>query len=651
MPIFRRQDEAPRERSAEERERARAERAARRAARGDSFEFPAVPDETLPRRSHDGDVRDLSDERDEFAGAGAEFAPEPPEEPPAREPAPDPPPAPPPKIDPPEPPPAPPDERLPPPPPPEEPPPRDPPPDALQETVAFDALAHHDEDLAPRWEEPPPVERVRAEDPTLAGESPTVADWAPDAPPVEETAVARQLPDPLGDGRWRVDDEVEDPLAPIEEHAVEEHAVEEAHEPVEEAHEPVAEAHEPVVEEPPPIVPPAARRARSGRAQAGDGERPVPPKRVSARERRRSLPPTPPPPGTPAFSKRRRRRGRILAFLLLLVLVGIAFAANMVFQPFKGEGGEEITVRIPPNSSIADVGDVLAERGIVDSAFVFTLRARLAGADLKAGTYRLKQDSSYGDALDALKDDPAAPRTVNVTIPEGRSRTETAPLVKDAGLEGDYVKATASRKGFSPRKYGAPRSTKTLEGFLFPATYELKPGAKATALVDQQLAAFDENIAKVDLKRAKRRNLTTYDVLIIASMVEREASLAKERPIIAAVIHNRLRQGMPLGIDATIRYATRNWQRPIRQSELRLDSPYNTYRRTGLPPTPIGSPGLDSIRAAANPARVDYLFYVIKPGGDGAHNFSSTDEEFQDDVDAYNAERERRGGKSPASSG
>ncbi|HEV2814518.1 MAG TPA: endolytic transglycosylase MltG, partial [Solirubrobacteraceae bacterium] len=398
-----------------------------------------------------------------------------------------------------------------------------------------------------------------------------------------------------------------------------------------------------------PIVPPAARRARSGRAAGDPAERPVPAKRVSAAERR--LPPTPPLPGTPAFSTRRRRRGRILAFLVLVVLGAFLFGLNLLFQPFKGEGGETVTVRIPPNSTVADVGDVLADNQIVDSSLLFVVRARLAGADLKAGTYQLKKDSSYGDALDALGNDPATPRTIKVLVPEGRSRTETAPIVKEAGLAGSYTDASDTQKGFRPAKYGAPKNTKTLEGFLFPATYELTPGADATKLVKQQLAAFEQNVAEVDFKRAKRRNLSVYDVLIIASMVEREASLPKERPLIAAVIYNRLRAGEPLGIDATIRYAVRNWSQPLKRSELNIDSPYNTRRRAGLPPTPIGSPGLSSIKAAANPAKVDYKYYVVKPGGNGAHNFSSTIQDFERDVAAYNEARERLGGKSPAGDG
>jgi uncharacterized YceG family protein len=164
-------------------------------------------------------------------------------------------------------------------------------------------------------------------------------------------------------------------------------------------------------------------------------------------------------------------------------------------------------------------------------------------------------------------------------------------------------------------------------------------GASAKDLVERQLDAFRENLARVKLRTARRRNLTRYDVLIIASMVEREAQLAKERPLIAAVMHNRLKQGIPLGIDATIRYQINNWQRPLRVSELERDTPYNTRTRRGLPPTPIGNPGLASIRAAANPARAKYLFFVRKPGKSGEHAFSSTNRQFERDVARYQASR------------
>ena len=130
-------------------------------------------------------------------------------------------------------------------------------------------------------------------------------------------------------------------------------------------------------------------------------------------------------------------------------------------------------------------------------------------------------------------------------------------------------------------------------------------------------------------------------------MVEREASVAEDRPLIASVIYNRLKVGMPLGIDATIRYATGNWTEPLKVSELAIDSPYNTRTNASLPPGPIGNPGLDSIKAAANPANTDYLFFVVKPCGEGEHAFSETDAEFQADVDRYKAERAAQGGQSP----
>jgi len=152
----------------------------------------------------------------------------------------------------------------------------------------------------------------------------------------------------------------------------------------------------------------------------------------------------------------------------------------------------------------------------------------------------------------------------------------------------------------------------------------------------------------VDLGAAKRRNLTRYDVLIIASMIEREALVAKDRRLISAVIQNRLKQGIPLGIDATIRYELDNFSRPLRVSELKRDTPFNTRTRQGLPPTPIGNPGLASLKAAARPASVGFLYYVVKPCADGAHSFSSTDAAFQRDVAAYNAARDKRGGKDPS---
>jgi UPF0755 protein len=165
--------------------------------------------------------------------------------------------------------------------------------------------------------------------------------------------------------------------------------------------------------------------------------------------------------------------------------------------------------------------------------------------------------------------------------------------------------------------------------------------------VRRQLAAFDDTLAQVDQSYARRKNLTTFDVVTIAAMVEREAQQPRERKLVAAVIYNRLKQGIPLGIDATIRYATGNWQQPLTQSQLATDSPYNTRTNAGLPPGPIGNPGLASLQAAARPARVGYLYYVVKPGTCGEHAFSSTSAEFERDRQRYNEARDAAGGQSP----
>jgi uncharacterized YceG family protein len=168
-----------------------------------------------------------------------------------------------------------------------------------------------------------------------------------------------------------------------------------------------------------------------------------------------------------------------------------------------------------------------------------------------------------------------------------------------------------------------------LEGFLFPATYDFLRTTTSRQLVEDQLQAFGENFRKVNMRYARSKHLTNYDVLIIASMVERETLAPKERPLVAAVIYNRLKAGMPLGIDATIRYGLHvPATEPLHESQLQSDNPYNTRRFAGLPPTPIGNPGLASMQAAAHPAHVDYLYFVRKP--DKVHHyFTASFQDFQ----------------------
>ena len=228
---------------------------------------------------------------------------------------------------------------------------------------------------------------------------------------------------------------------------------------------------------------------------------------------------------------------------------------------------------------------------------------------------------------------------LRVIFPEGFTRREMADrvaAVREIAIDkrGVIPRLTktayleASGAAVPPREFRKDWKLSSIEGFLFPATYEFTKLTSSQRLVNDQLRAFRRNWRKVDLRYARSKNLTPYDVLIIASMVEKETVVARERRLVAAVIYNRLRNRMPLGIDATIRYG-RNvpGTEPLKQSDLESDDPYNTRRRLGLPPTPISNPGLASLRAAANPARVDYLYFVRK-GDSNEHFFTASEAAF-----------------------
>ena len=236
--------------------------------------------------------------------------------------------------------------------------------------------------------------------------------------------------------------------------------------------------------------------------------------------------------------------------------------------------------------------------------------------------------------------------TRKITIPEGYDRAQTAAVAKHEGIRGNYMTASKSAKGFSPSRYGA-QSPANLEGFLFPATYDLPRHPTANDLVVRQLAAFKQYISQVNMSYARSKNLTTYDVLTIASMIEREVAVPKDRKLVAAVIYNRLHAGMPLQIDATIRFAENNYTKPLGPSDLQLNSPYNTYTHYGLPPGPISNPGLASIQAAAHPAHASYLYYVVKPNTCGELTFATTKAQFDRAQAAYNKARQAAGGKAP----
>ena len=341
------------------------------------------------------------------------------------------------------------------------------------------------------------------------------------------------------------------------------------------------------------------------------------------------------------------------------IAAGVAVAVGAVFlwlliaflQPFGGDGEGKVVVSIPKGATASEVGEILERKGVisggpplVSGSTLFRWRLTMAGKqdDIPAGSYTLASGMSYGAAIDELTASPAE-RGTTVVIPEGYTREQIAGVAEDVGLKGNYKKASKRSNAIDLKRYGATGAA-SLEGFLYPATYELKAGASADELVAQQLRAFEQTFRKVNLDYAESKNLTPYDVLTIASMVDREVQIPRERPLVAEVIYNRLELGEPLGIDATIRYATGNYDERIKESELAIDSPYNTRLVAGLPPTPIGNPGLDAIRAAADPGRGDNRWFVVKPGTCGEHVFSDNEQDFNRAADRYQRALEREGG-------
>jgi UPF0755 protein len=314
-------------------------------------------------------------------------------------------------------------------------------------------------------------------------------------------------------------------------------------------------------------------------------------------------------------SGRRKWLGRILSLIALLVAAALAWFLIELFQPFGTSPHGHVRVTIPPDSSSKDVGKLLHHDGVVASSFFFELRATLSGDrdKLRSGTYHLQKGMSYSSVLSKLTKVPPKIPTTKLTIEDGHSRAQVAQLLAEQHIKGNYVALSRSSKLLNPQHYGAPKSTPDLEGFLFPDTFQLRKPVKAQALINDQLVDFKRRFGKLNLKAVEaKEHFTPYQVLIVASLIEGEAATQSDRDNVASVIYNRLRDHMPLQLDATTRYATGNYTKPLTDAQLNSSSPYNTRNHTGLPPTPINSPGLSALQAAAHPAQTNYLYFFAK---------------------------------------
>lgn len=328
------------------------------------------------------------------------------------------------------------------------------------------------------------------------------------------------------------------------------------------------------------------------------------------------------------------RRWWRLAIAGVLLLLGLS-AAGVWWELRPAGPGPSRIVAIPPGSTTRQIGELLTRAGLIRSprALVVAARLRRAGGRLRHGEYALAPTQGPLEIVDVLVEGRGLLH--RVTIPEGFTIRQIADTLAAAGLvqrERFIDLATRGGRRFArPALAGLP--TDSLEGYLFPDTYHLPRSLDEEAVIGAMLDRFDAAVDATVRDAARARGLTLHQLVTIASMVERETRLAAERPMVAGVIYNRLARGMRLEIDATVLYALGQHRDRVRLADLAVDSPYNTYRYEGLPPGPIASPGLAAIAAAARPAVVPYLFYVLKP--DGSHHFSRTLAEHQAAVRRY----------------
>jgi UPF0755 protein len=321
-------------------------------------------------------------------------------------------------------------------------------------------------------------------------------------------------------------------------------------------------------------------------------------------------------------------KSKILIYLSILII--FILAASILIScstaPTKTkesiQKGIEVEVEIKEGMNLTQIANLLAEKGVVDDGFFFKLYVQQQGKEknLLPGKYKLLTGSEYETVLNEITTASSIP-VYKLALPEGFTITQTLDKVESVlpFMEREDLDKAVDVSNYN---YEFLKDKKSLEGFLFPKTYDVTTDYTAKNIIEMLLAQYQLETGTLDYSNAAKSNITPYDILIIASMIEREAYVPEERPLISAVIHNRLKINMLLQIDATVRYALSKWDGIVTFKDLEVDSPYNTYKYTGLPPTPICSPGLASIEAAINPANEEYLYYKVNDEVKHTHSFS-----------------------------
>jgi UPF0755 protein len=318
---------------------------------------------------------------------------------------------------------------------------------------------------------------------------------------------------------------------------------------------------------------------------------------------------------------------RFLAlFLILAGLVAAFFAANLTLPAGPAQ---ETFVEIAPGMGARQIGRMLQSQKIVRSRYAFDLWHLLRGGTLKAGEYRFAEQTDLPSVYDRIRRGDVYTRTV--TIPEGFNLFDIAQAIQNAQLGSQESILSAARKDVDLIADLDPQAT-SLEGYLFPDTYRFQRHQAPAEILGAMVKRFREASHAIGLRGDFHRTV------ILASIIEKETPIPEDRPLVASVFENRLAIGMPLMTDPTVIYAARlesRYRGGIYQSDLKADSPYNTYRHAGLPPGPICSPGFAALQAALHPAKTNYLYFVADPAALGHSRFASTLAEHERNVSAY----------------
>ncbi len=320
-----------------------------------------------------------------------------------------------------------------------------------------------------------------------------------------------------------------------------------------------------------------------------------------------------------------------IACVVVLVLV-VAVWAMFFAGAGNVKAGSPVQIEVPAGASTAEIASALVETGVIANSNSFRVRARLGRADgkLRVGVYDLTTGMSDRDVLEALMAGPRV-KYISVTIPEGYVAEQIAVrLEKQAGIsQSEFLglARTGANEFVGEHPYLSEAYRGSLEGYLFPKTYRIRAGSSAREVIEMMLRQFEVEMRAVDTEGAAQKGLSQHELVVLASMVERESKLEKERPLVSSVIYNRLARNMLLEIDATIEYVLPGNRFRLTYRDLRIDSPYNTYQRKGLPPGAISNPGVASLQAAASPADTNYLYYVLT-GKDGSHSFTDNKTDF-----------------------